>query len=201
MSERIGILGGTFDPIHNGHLAIAEEARWELNLSKVHIVPNTRQPLKDQGPFAAPWQRYEMVKLSCFPNPNLVGSEIEIQRPPPSYTIDTIKAFHEQFNNQAEIWFIMGSDALTNLPQWHQAHQILTLANLAIIERPGTPADLTLLNALQSERSQRITTISGPQLDISSSNIRQRIAKGQPIYYQVPDTVIAYIEYHQLYTR
>lgn len=208
MKKRIGILGGTFDPVHFGHLAIAEEVCHTLGLSEVFIVPNTYQPLKAGNHVAGPQQRWEMVCLACQDNEALIPSDIEIRRPPPSYTIDTLHTFQcideqggqgEQ-DRHRELWFIMGSDALLSFPRWRAAHEIIALARLAVVMRPGSPPpDLDTLETTLPGVSQRVDLVSGPRLDISSSDLRQRIAAGQPVRYQIPDTVIAYIVQNGLY--
>jgi nicotinate-nucleotide adenylyltransferase len=205
MKKRIGILGGTFDPVHFGHLAIAEEVRYALGLSEVFIVPNAYQPLKAGNHVAGPQQRWEMVCLACQDNEALIPSDIEIRRPPPSYTIDTLHTFQRideqgEQGEHRELWFILGSDALLSFPRWRAAHEIIALARLAVVMRPGSPPpDLSTLETSLPGIRERVDLVSGPRLDISSSDLRQRIAVGQPVRYQMPDTVIAYIVQNGLY--
>lgn len=205
MKKRIGILGGTFDPVHFGHLAIAEEVRHTLGLAEVFIVPNAYQPLKAGNHVAGPQQRWEMVCLACQDNEALIPSDIEIRRPPPSYTIDTLHTFQHIDEQGAQgahrdVWFILGSDALLSFPRWRAAHEIIALARLAVVMRPGSPPpDLATLETSLPGIRERVDLVSGPRLDISSSDLRQRIAAGQPVRYQMPDTVIAYIVQNGLY--
>lgn len=197
--QRIGILGGTFDPIHYGHLAIAEEARWALALERVYLVPAARQPLKPDAHEAGPVQRLEMVRLACLGNPHLLPSDLELQRDPPSYTVDTLDAFRAQLGAPCELFFILGGDALRDLPRWHKAAQILHLARLAVVTRPGIAVDLPALEQALPGITARTTLIEGPNLDISSTMLRRRLAAGRPVRYQVPDVVLEYMTALGLY--
>ncbi len=198
-TRAIGIFGGTFDPIHYGHLAIVEEVRYMLGLESVYVIPAAHQPLKQGQHMASPSQRYDMVCLACQGNHALIPSDLELHRPPPSYTIDTLHTLHNQYGDDVTLWFIMGSDALSLFPRWHAADQILALAHLAIVARPGSPVDTSALDAVMPNSCPRITTIVGPQLDIASSTLRQRLMAGQPVRYQLPDSILAYIQEHNLY--
>lgn len=199
MMQRIGILGGTFDPIHYGHLAIAEEARWALDLKLVYVTPAAQQPLKHNGHGASPQQRLEMIRLACASNPAFAPSDIELRRPPPSFTIDTMVEFRALLGANCELWFILGGDALADLPRWRQATRLLELTRFAAVLRPGATVDLAALDAALPGLARRTSLIAGPRLDISSTALRQRIAAGQPVRYQLPDAVIDYIETHRLY--
>jgi nicotinate-nucleotide adenylyltransferase len=197
--ERVGILGGTFDPVHYGHLAIAEEAAWALGLARIYMVPAARQPLKEGQPHADPQQRLEMVRLACAGNALFVPSDIEVRRGPPSFTVDTLRALAEALEHPPEMWFILGSDALTDLPRWHAAAQIVELVRLAVLMRPGMAVDLAPLESHLPGIAARTRVIEGPLLDISSSSLRQRMLAGQPVRYQLPDSVLDYIGEQQLY--
>lgn len=197
--QRVGILGGTFDPIHYGHLAIAEEVRWALDLTRVYIVPAAQQPLKRAGHAASPQQRLDMVRLACAGNAAFIPSDSEFRRTPPSFTVDTLEDFRRMLDAATDLWFILGSDALVALPQWHNVRRIIALAQLAVVERPGTTLDLAALEAALPGLTKRVRTIVGPHLDISSSVLRQRIAAGQPVRYQLPDVVLDYISDQRLY--
>jgi nicotinate-nucleotide adenylyltransferase len=197
--HRIGIYGGTFDPIHIAHLAIAEEARWALDLQRVIFVPAARQPFKGEATAADPEHRLTMTRLACAANPAFAASAIDIQRPPPSYTVETLTAFRARFGAQVDLTFILGADAARDLPRWHRAAELLTLARFAVIGRPGVTVDLALLEAELPGVTDRLTVISGPQLAIASTELRQRLATGQPVRYQIPEPVCAYIHAHGLY--
>jgi nicotinate-nucleotide adenylyltransferase len=198
--QRIGVLGGTFDPVHYGHLAIAEEVRYALDLTSVYMVPVVRQPLKPERSRAGPQQRLEMVRLACASNAAFVPSDIDLQREPPSFTVDTLAALRRVVGSDAQVWFILGGDSLTTFPQWYAPQQIIALAQLAIVQRPGYHINMTTLEAHVPGLAARSTLIPGPMLDISSSNLRQRIASGQTVRYQMPDAVINYIQTQNLYT-
>ncbi|NTV64502.1 MAG: nicotinate (nicotinamide) nucleotide adenylyltransferase [Oscillochloris sp.] len=197
--RRIGIYGGTFDPIHIGHLAIAEEARAVLVLDQVLFVPAARQPLKDEAQGATPIQRLAMARLACAANSGFAVSDLELRRPPPSYTVDTLAALRAQVDLATEIFFIIGADAACDLPRWYRAAEIIRLVRLAIIGRPGYQIDLADLEARLPGIAARATLIDGPRLAISSSDLRARLASGRAARYQIPDPVLAYIERHALY--
>ncbi|NJK79353.1 MAG: nicotinate-nucleotide adenylyltransferase [Chloroflexaceae bacterium] len=197
--QRIGVLGGTFDPIHYGHLAIAAEVHWALGLTTVYLVPAAHQPLKDTQPRASAQQRLEMVRRACADNAALVASDIELHRPPPSYTVDTLTDLRQQLGVQAELWFILGADALNSLPRWHRIGDLLHVARLVAVKRPGTAPDREALEQTVPGLRDRLVLLEGPNLEISSSLLRERIAAGRPVRYQLPDSVLAYIQQQQLY--
>lgn len=200
--QRVGVLGGTFDPIHYGHLAIAEECRWALDLARVYLVPAAKQPLKHNPHHATQQQRLEMVQLACADNPALQPSDIELNRPPPSFTVDTLLELRTMSGDTTTFWFILGTDAMKTLPQWHAAHRLLELAHVAVVSRPGITFEHDERAALEDALpgiTARTQLVQGPLLDISSSNLRQRLATGQPVRYQIPDAVRAYIAQHGLY--
>ncbi len=196
--RRLGIFGGTFDPIHFGHLAIAEEVRWACQLDQILVVPAAAQPLKP-GHVAPAAHRLAMVRLACADNTALVPSDIELERPPPSYTIDTLRACRDGYGPAVELTLIIGADAAADLPRWQQPDQIARLARLAVVHRPGYSFDLAALLTAVPAFAGRVTVIEGPALAISSTALRRRLATGQPVRYQLPDAVIAYIKQHRLY--
>jgi nicotinate-nucleotide adenylyltransferase len=197
MAKRIGILGGTFDPIHYGHLAIAEEARVALGFERVLFIPAARQPLKRGAHSATPQQRLEMVRLACLGNAAFEASPLEIERAGPSYTVDTLEELHA--SQSGEFHFIVGADAAADLYRWRAAGRIVVLARIVVIGRPGAVLDRTALGHHLPELEARLTLLEGPGLDISSSELRQRIAAGRPIRYQTPESVVEYIAHNRLY--
>jgi nicotinate-nucleotide adenylyltransferase len=197
MTARIGILGGTFDPIHYGHLAIAEEARLALQLDRVLFVPAAQQPLKRGAHVATPEQRFAMARLACIPNAAFEVSRIELDRPGPSFTLTTLEALHAA--EIGDLHFILGADALADLPRWYGAAGIVELARIVAVGRPRSAPDLARLGQALPELSERLTLLEGPVLDISSTALRRRVAAGRPIRYQTPDAVAAYIAEHGLY--
>lgn len=197
MGAGIGILGGTFDPIHYGHLAIAEDARVTLGLDRVLFVPAAQQPLK-YGQHAAPaTHRLAMVQLACESNPAFQVSTVEIERAGVSYTVTTLEALRAQ--TAVELFFILGVDALADLPKWHRANDIARFAHLVAVGRPESDLDLALLQRAVPSIEGRVHMLEGPQIELSSTALRQRIGAGRSLRYLVPDNVIAYIERHELY--
>jgi nicotinate-nucleotide adenylyltransferase len=197
MSARVGILGGSFDPIHFGHLAIAEEARVALQLDRVLFVPAARQPFKAGTHAAPPELRLAMTRLACTPNGAFEVSAVELERAGPSYTVDTLSTLRTTTNG--ELFFILGADALGDLPRWHAAPRIAELARIIAFGRPGAYADVTALTQALPSIEGRLTQLAGPMLDISSTLLRQRVAAGLPIRYQVPDSVADFIAERGLY--
>ena len=195
---RIGIYGGSFDPIHIGHLAIAEEARVALGLASVAFVPAARQPLKGQAQ-GAPDHRLSMVRLACAGNSAFHADDLELRRPPPSYTVDTLLNLRERHPPPAELSFIVGADAARDMPRWHRAAEVIALSRLAIIARPRFELDMPALLAALPELAGRVTLIEGPRLDISSTELRRRLAAGRTVRYLIPDEVRHYIAEHGLY--
>ncbi len=197
MTARIGILGGTFDPIHYGHLAIAEQARYALQLDRVLFVPAAQQPLKRGTHIATPEQRLAMTQLACAPNSAFEVSRIEIDRPGPSFTLTTLEAL--QAARIGDLHFILGDDALADLTHWYGAARVVELAQIIAVGRPGSAPDLARITQALPALRERLTVLQGPALDISSTALRHRVATGQPIRYQTPDAVVAYIGEHDLY--
>ena len=197
MTARIGVLGGTFDPIHNGHLAIAEEARAALGFDQVLFVPAARQPLKRGEHCAEPHQRLEMARLACLGNSAFEVSPIEIERAGPSYTVDTLEALRSI--GSSDLHFIVGADAAADLYRWRAAGRIVALARIVVIGRPGFALDRAALGQHLPKLEARLTLLEGPGLDISSSELRHRIASGRPIRYLTPEPVVEYIARHGLY--
>lgn len=197
--QHIGVLGGTFDPIHYGHLAIAAEVHAALQLEYVFVVPAAQQPFKSGQHIATPQQRLEMVRQACAGNTALVPSDVDLRRPPPSYTVDTLRELCRMVGERAALWFIMGSDALASFPRWHAASEILQLARLAVVTRPHQPLDLEGVAKGLPALRERTCLVEGPLLEISSSDLRERLATGRPVRYQMPDSVLEYIHEQQLY--
>jgi nicotinate-nucleotide adenylyltransferase len=196
---RIGVLGGSFDPIHHGHLAAAQESAWALGLERVLFVPVCRQPLKDAAPMGEAQHRAAMVGLAIAANPLFELSTVDLDRGGVSYTVDTLRALNAVYP-AAELYFILGMDALKDLPRWRDPTEIVGLARIAAVTRGGWEAVDT--QGVESElpaAAGRVERVSMPGLDISASDLRQRVQEGRPIRYLVPDAVAAYIEEHGLY--
>lgn len=200
-TERYGIMGGTFDPIHYGHLVAAEMARSKFNLSKVLFIPTGMPPHKDRNDISAPELRYEMVERAIQDNPSFACSALEIERQGASYTVDTLRILNRLWPKH-ELYFITGTDALREIFSWREAEEILTLTQFIGAARPGFDASDFLLN-VQLEHPEiqgKIHYLEVPALAISSTDIRFRVRHEQPIRYLLPESVRLFIEQKNLYT-
>lgn len=198
MTSRIAILGGTFDPLHIGHLAIAEDVRYALQVTQVVFIPAAQQPLKAGLQTASATDRLAMVRLGTADNPAFTVSDLEIRRGGLSYTVETVAWLHQQ-HPECELFFIVGADAVADLPRWRDVARLLQLCRLVIVERPGYPLDLEELFRLLPTARQRILAVVGPALAISASELRERLRTGRPVRYHLPAPVRQYIEQHGLY--
>jgi len=197
----IGVLGGTFDPIHNGHLLMAEEARARLNLASVLFVPAGQPWLKADSPILAAEHRVEMVRLAIAGKPYCKLSTMEIERAGPTYTVDTIAELGSRLGDGDELFFILGQDNLAQLPQWHEPSRLVEMCYLVAVPRPGSRApNLKALEADIPGISQRVMLMDKPNVDIGASVIRDRVRRGLPILHLVPEPVSRYIREHGLYT-
>ena len=198
----IGVLGGTFDPIHMGHLIIAEEVRARLDLAEVLFVPAGQPWLKANNIISPAEHRLEMVRLAIAKEPSFKLSTMEIGRAGPSYTIDTIAELSRQIGAGDKLFFILGWDNLIQLPRWHEPSRLVRLCRLVPLRRVGYPSpDLDSLEAAVPGLSQSIIMLDTPQIEISSSEIRDRVARGLSIHHLVPEPVERYIKEHRLYIR
>ena len=197
MTERIGILGGTFDPVHYGHLAIAEEARVTLTLDRVILIPAARQPFKRHVLTAEAQHRLAMVQLACAGNAAFEPSALEIERAGVSYTATTLETLHQTLGG--ELYFILGADALADLPRWDNVNRILQLACIVAFGRPQAATSLETLYSALPDLAQKLIMLEGPRMELSSTMLRERVATGRPIRYMVPDTVAEYVSTHGLY--
>ncbi len=194
----VGILGGTFDPIHHGHLAIAEEARETLGLERVLFIPAATPPHKPGRPVSPVADRLAMVQLAIAGNPSFAASDIEVRRGGASYTVDTLEALLAQ--GLREPWLILSAEALAGFATWRSPKRILDLARLAVVPRAGHDMlDAVWLEARFPGRGDRATFLPGLLLPISGSVVRRRAAVGRSVRYLVPDAVAAYIANHRLY--
>jgi len=197
---KIGVLGGTFDPIHLGHLIVAEEARARLNLPQTLFVPAGQPWLKTNNVISPAEHRVEMIRLAIADKPYFKLSTMEIERPGPTYTVDTIAALKGQLSPGDELFFILGWDNLIQLPQWREPSRLIKMCRLVAIPRVGYPTpELTSLEAAIPGLSQRVILLDSPRVDINASEIRQRVAQGLSIHHLVPEPVERYIKQHKLY--
>jgi nicotinate-nucleotide adenylyltransferase len=218
LSQRLGILGGTFNPIHYGHLAAAEEVRDRLNLDRVLFVPSYLSPhkLEEEAPSAD--RRMEMVRLAISGNPHFESSDLENKRKGTSFTIDTINALRHRYPG-AELYFITGLDSFIEIRTWHEWETLLTLCFFVVLSRPGYRfADLMKIDFMKSAETELFALDRGvmkqalvrsdafsivletvPLYDISSTDIRQRVKEGRSIKYHLPEAVELYIMNKRLY--
>ena len=196
----IGVMGGTFDPIHNGHLAVAEEVRSRLDLAEVLFVPAGQPWLKMDNPVSPAEYRVHMVRLAIADKPHLKLSTLEIERAGATYTVDTMAELQAQLGAENDLFFILGWGSLAELPQWKEPSRLITLCQLVVVPRPGYPhPDLKALEALIPGLSQRVIFMDKPEMDISASEIRDRVAQGLSISHLIPEPVESYIRQHKLY--
>ncbi|MDR7523517.1 MAG: nicotinate-nucleotide adenylyltransferase [Armatimonadota bacterium] len=202
--SRLGIMGGTFDPIHYGHLVTAEEARAQFGLDRVLFVPNRHPPHKDPADVTEPEHRYLMTFLATVSNPAFSVSRIEIDRPGASYTIDTIRDVARQYP-EAVLYYITGADAILQIlrGEWEQSAELLRLCQFIAATRPGFALDVDTLrrNNVTGRTLENVHVMMIPALAVSSTDIRARVQSGRPIKYLVPEAVEAYIHKHGLYRR
>ncbi|OGO22371.1 MAG: nicotinate (nicotinamide) nucleotide adenylyltransferase [Chloroflexi bacterium RBG_16_51_9] len=199
---KIGVLGGTFDPIHKGHLAIAEAAMKRLGLDEVYFVPSARTPLKESDTILAAEHRVKMVRLAIAGYPYFKLSTIEIDRPGPSYTVDTIAQLRDSLGADNELYFIIGLDSLVQLPRWREVARIIQMCQLVAVPRPGySLPDKDSLEAVIPGISQRLIILDEPKMDISATEIRQLAKRGESISHLVPEAVAEYIKKNKLYLK
>jgi len=197
---QLGILGGTFDPIHFGHLLAAEEARVTLRLDRVLFAPAGDPPHKQGYAILPVTHRLKMVRLAIADNLAFDISTVDIDRPGPHYTVDTIQLIRDEWSTGAdETYFIMGVDSLAHLLTWHQPAQLIELCRLAVVARPSYRADLAELEAALPGISRRLDWVEMPVLGISSSDLQRRVREGRSTRYQVPASVAHYITENRLY--
>jgi nicotinate-nucleotide adenylyltransferase len=196
----IGVMGGTFDPVHKGHLIVAEEVRVQLNLAEVLFVPTGRPWLKVNSPITDAEHRIQMVRLAISDKPYFKLSTMEIERAGSSYTVDTITELQCQLGVENKLFFILGWENLVELPQWHEPSRLVQMCNLVAVPRVGySPPDLNTLEAAVPGLSQSVIMLNTPQIEISSSEIRNRVVLGLSIAHLVPEAVERYINRHKLY--
>jgi nicotinate-nucleotide adenylyltransferase len=224
---RLGIMGGTFDPIHLGHLRAAEEIYWAFGLDRIVFVPAARPPHKDEAVVASALHRYEMVSLATVFTPYFSVSSVELNRPGKSYSVETVREFQRRYGAGTTLYFIVGVDAFLEMSEWREARELLALTRLVVAARPGwrldeverllTPEQRRILGEptftyckvadvrpqrVEREASAReVRLVELVSLDIASREIRQLVETGRSVRHLVPDTVAAYMSKNRLYQR
>lgn len=188
---RIGVFGGSFDPVHMGHLIAAQEAATRLGLDQVRLVPAGRQPFKRDAHAAPAADRLAMLRLAVEGDARLAVDDREIRRPGPSYTVDTLRELRAA-HPDAELCLLVGADAAEDLPTWHDAATIPSLARVVVLTRPGARAPTHPLIA---------QTLEVPGIDIAATDVRARCRRGESVRYLVPDAVARYIAERRLYAE
>lgn len=196
---RLGLLGGTFDPPHYGHLVAAQEAACRLDLSRVLFLPARQNPLKRGEHVSLAEDRCRMVELAIAGNPVFELSRADLDRPSPSYTVDLLRALGAEWP-LADLFFLVGADIVPELPRWHAPDQLLELASLVAINRPGSPVpSLDALEAALPGAAERVVLLQVPGTAISATDLRARVRSARPIRYLTPPAVEAYIHERGLY--
>ncbi|MGO4346532.1 nicotinate-nucleotide adenylyltransferase [Paenibacillus sp. MCAF9] len=193
--SKIGIMGGTFDPIHIGHLIAAETAREQSGLDEVWFIPSYGPPLKANEPGVSGERRYEMVCNAIESNKAFRALDIELQRGGVSYSYDTIVELQGRYPNHS-FSYIIGSDRINDLPKWHEIEQLAARISFIGLERPGNPVDISALPVFLQER---VSLVHMPAIAISSTAIRSKVKAGQSVQYLVPDSVNSYMRRYNLY--
>lgn len=197
--KRIGILGGTFDPVHLGHLIIAENTAEQVHLDEVMFIPSKTPPLKNINNISEPVHRLNMLKLAVRGNPGFVINDVEInsEGSEPDYTVNTLLKLREQYiNEQVKFYLIIGMDQLINLDKWKDPGKLFLLSEVVVINRPGY-----LVTQVENEYSRQAIMVPVPNIDISSTDIRYRVSENRSIKYLVTPEVENYIYEHKLYKQ
>ncbi|MBK8046588.1 MAG: nicotinate (nicotinamide) nucleotide adenylyltransferase [Anaerolineales bacterium] len=197
--RRVGVFGGTFDPIHIGHLILAEEAWFQLKLDAVYLSPSGDPPHKRGRRMAPIEDRIRMAELATADSDYLLVSRIDADRPGPHYTVDMVRLLQEQAGADTEIYFLMGMDSLRDLPTWYQPQWLVEHARLVALSRHDVELDWDELESKLPGLRNRVIILDMPELEISSHVIQQRVHNGQPIRYMVPRAVESYIRKHRVY--
>lgn len=198
---KLGIMGGTFDPIHFGHLLVAHEAGWRLGLDKVLFIPTGDPPHKRDRKVTPAINRYEMVRLATEHNPLFEVSDIEVKRDGYSYTVATLEALHQLYPPDTQFYFITGVDAAADILNWQQPERIFQLSRLVVAERPGyiLPRERLQAGLPGINLDERLIELDVPMFEVASNELRTRISQGHPVRYLVPTKVVEYINREKLY--
>jgi nicotinate-nucleotide adenylyltransferase len=195
----IGVFGGTFDPIHFGHLIVADEAREALGLDEVLFIPAGQPWVKAGTPVSAACHRMAMVGMAVKPTPWFRALDLDVKRPGPTYTVDTLLELRSDFGEEADLYLILGLDAVQEMARWHQPGQIFELCTVVGMSRPGVlDLDHAALDAM-APNAAGVILLEGPLVSLSGTDLRKRVREGRSIRHRVPEAVEAYIYEHGLY--
>lgn len=199
---RIGIYGGTFDPIHLGHLVLAEQCRERCRLDEVWFIPAGSPPHKAENDISPPQRRLEMLELAIAGHDRFRVQTLELHRPGPSFTVDTLQHFHDEHPDR-ELFLLLGADSVADLPTWREPQRIFQLATVVAVNRgDSSPIDRSIVSEnFGKDVAERIISVQMPGLEIASRDIRQRVNSGRSIRYLVPRAVEVYIAQHRLYAH
>jgi nicotinate-nucleotide adenylyltransferase len=207
----VGLLGGTFDPIHEGHLAVARAAQQHLQLSRVRFLPAARPPHRPDSPRASEYHRLEMIRRAIAANAGWEVCDLELRRDGPSYTFETLAVLHREGLTPLQLFFITGADAFAEIATWHRYPEVLDQAHFVVVTRPGFSLDslrrrlpalahrMTVSSELANPSTTKIVLVAGHTPEVSSTEIRRRAAQGASLEGLVPNAVAEYISHHQLY--
>lgn len=196
--QRIGILGGTFDPPHIGHLVLADSAIASLNLGQLLFVPAGDPPHKQHTTRQPIRHRLAMLERALTLDPRFLLSRVDLDRPGPHYATDTVRLIQQQYPG-AELYFVMGGDSLRDLPTWHDPAGLIAGCRLAVMERASAPISPTMHESILPGLAERVVLIDAPLVEISSTEIVERLRTGKTVRFLVPETVLDYIDTNQIY--
>lgn len=196
---RVGVFGGTFDPIHIGHLILLEEARHELGLDAVILVPAADPPHKQGNTISPVADRIRMCELATLGDDALRISRVDVERPGPHYSVDMVDLLQEELGPRADIFFLVGMDSLRDLPAWHRPQDLVTKCTVVAMSRAGVEMDWAALEAALPGIRERVVVLDMPLLEISGTDLRARVREGRPIRHQAPRIVENYIRARRLY--
>ena len=197
---RLGIFGGTFDPIHNGHLIVAERVRTEMRLDQVIFIPAGQPWFKEGQTVTDAKHRLEMTRLAVADNPRFTVSDMEVRRDGPTYTVDTLAELRGEMGDGVELSVILGIDALNELHRWRRPGEVLDLATIVGVTRSGAgTVDRAALDSIREGGSDEVVIVDGPLVDISAADVRRRMADGMSVKGMLPRAVEEYVERHSLY--
>jgi nicotinate-nucleotide adenylyltransferase len=198
---RLGIMGGTFDPVHYGHLVTAEEALVQFDLDEVVFMPTGQPQAKTHPTVTSAMDRYLMTVIATASNPQFSVSSLEVERPGPTYTVDTMRELRSSYGEDTELYFITGADAVREILQWKDVEELAKLTRFIAATRPGYDLDGFSAEVRALPGAPVVEHMEIPALAISSTDIRRRVAEGMPIRYLLPEPVAAYITKNGLYRR